>query len=261
MPSLPETRPIHEELLVLLQKFDEVCQENGISYSLHGGTLLGAIREHGFIPWDDDADLTLTRAEYEKLRDVLRTADLGPEFTFREFAAQHPRLWMRREGKPGVWLDLFIYDGISENKFVQKLKLLGCCFFLAFTKTKKSMEVTRKANLHKGAKVLLLNLGYQLGRPFSAAAKARMMNFYCKHAFCGKSKLIHRANDQYSAIGIILPAGVMEEYIRVPFESIELMVNKRHHEVLVSSYGKDYMTPKRFVGHDAFLGKAEEQKQ
>lgn len=258
MPSLPETKPIHEELLILLKRFDDLCTEHGIAYSLHGGSLLGAIREKGFIAWDDDADLTLTRADYEKLRDVLHTVDLGPEFKFREFAAQHPRIWMTREGKTGVWLDLFIYDYISENRLMQKLKLLGCCFFLAFTKTKKSMEVTNKANLHRGLKRRLLELGYQLGRPFKAQTKARMMNFYCNHFFCGRRTLIHRANDQYSAISLILPSEIMNSYHKVPFEHLELMVMDRYHEVLVSSYGKDYMTPKRYAGHDAF--EAKEQK-
>lgn len=257
MPSLSETRPIHEELLILLKKFDELCAGHGISYSLHGGTLLGAIREQGFIPWDDDADLTLTRAEYEKLRNVLNAVDLGPEFKFREFAAQHPRLWMRREGKGGVWLDLFIYDYISENKLMQRAKLLGCAFFLAFTKTKRSMGISDKASLHHGLKRRLLNIGYQLGRPFKARTKARMMNFFCKRCFCGRRTLIHRANDQYSAIGLILPKGVMESYRRVPFEHLELMVSDRSHEILVSSYGKDYMTPKRYAGHDAFVARQE----
>ena len=68
---------IHEELLILLQRLHEICLENDIRYSLHGGTLLGAVREKGFIPWDDDADITLTRGEFEKLRKVLRNMDLG----------------------------------------------------------------------------------------------------------------------------------------------------------------------------------------
>lgn len=260
MPSLPETKPIHEELLILLKRFDDLCTEHGIAYSLHGGSLLGAIREKGFIAWDDDADLTLTRADYEKLRDALHTVDLGPEFKFREFAAQHPRIWMTREGKTGVWLDLFIYDYISENRLMQKLKLLGCCFFLAFTKTRQSMDISNKANLHHGLKRKLLELGYQLGRPFKAQTKARMMNFYCKHFFCGRRTLIHRANDQYSDIGILLPRSIMESYIRVPFENITLMVTASHHEVLSTSYGKDYMTPKRFAAHEAFADKLNQKE-
>ena len=74
---------IHEELLILLKEFHKICTENDIRYSLHGGTLLGAVRERGFIAWDDDADITLTRDEYEKLKLVLR-GPLGEEFRFDE---------------------------------------------------------------------------------------------------------------------------------------------------------------------------------
>lgn len=253
MPSLPEVKEIHDELLILLKRFDSFCTAHGVCYSLHGGTLLGAIREHGFIPWDDDADLTLTRAEYEKLCRAIHEHPLESDLTFREFASQHPRIWMRREGHPGVWLDLFIYDPISERRLAQKIKLLGCAFFLAFTKTKKSMVISEKVGGHRGLKQRLLKLGYYMGKPFTARFKARMQIFFCKHAFCGKRRLIHRANDQYSAIRLILPAHVMTQYIRVPFESIELMVTANHHEVLTSSYGPDYMTPKRVASHDSIM--------
>ena len=148
MPSNPELCLIHSEIMVLLRRFDEICAANGISYTLDAGSLLGAVREHGFIPWDDDADIAMTRAEYEKFRDVARTGALGAGYTFREYASQHPRVWLNREGKPGAWIDIFIFDSISLSPLPRKMKLLGCAFFLAFTKNRESMEVTRKANLH-----------------------------------------------------------------------------------------------------------------
>ena len=72
MPSEPELRELHQQMLVLLQKFHEICMENGIKYSLYGGTLLGAVREKGFIPWDDDLDVVIVRKEYKKLRSVMK---------------------------------------------------------------------------------------------------------------------------------------------------------------------------------------------
>lgn len=250
MPSLPELREVHAETLEALKLFDALCTEYGARYSLHGGTLLGAMREHGFIPWDDDADVTFTREEYEKFRDGARRGPLPEHLKFSEFSAQHPRVWLRRPGRPGAWIDLFIYDNISENRVARKLKLLGCAFFLAFTKTPESMAVSRKAGVQKGAKAALMHLGYAMGRPFPVRLKARMMNAWCKHAFPGRRSLIHRSNDQYSAMQMILPAEAMREYIRVPFEGVMLMVTKGWHEVLVSSYGEDYMTPKRVASHD-----------
>ncbi len=248
MPSLPQLRRVHAQMLDLLNYFDAFCAENGISYSLHGGTLLGAMREHGFIPWDDDVDVTLTRENYEKLRDAARKGPLAEHVTFSEYSAQHPRLWLRRPGEPGAWIDLFIYDNISENRVAQKLKLLGCAFFLAFTKNREGMGHSHR----KGGKAAMVNLGYLLGRPFPVKFKARLMNAWCKHAFHGRRTLIHRSNDQYTHNGlvVILPAGVMSKYTRVPFEDAELMVSADWHKILVSSYGEDYMTPRRTASHD-----------
>jgi lipopolysaccharide cholinephosphotransferase len=54
-------------LLNLLVEFDTVCVEHHIKYVVEGGTLLGAIRHKGFVPWDDDVDVIMLREEYEKL--------------------------------------------------------------------------------------------------------------------------------------------------------------------------------------------------
>ncbi len=248
MPSMPELRRVHAQMLELLKYFDAFCEEHGVCYSLHGGTLLGAIREHGFIPWDDDVDVTMTRDNYERFRDAARKGPLMEHVRFSEYSSQHPRMWLRRPGEPGAWIDLFIYDNISENRLARKLKLLGCAFFLAFTKTKESMGLSHRT----GAKAVLVNLGYQLGRLFPVKFKAKLMNAWGKHALRGRHTLIHRSNDLYADNGlfVILPTQTMAEYTRVPFEDAELMVTKSWHEVLTSSYGADYMTPKRAASHD-----------
>lgn len=52
--------------LEVLNDIDKACTENGIQYFAEWGTLLGAVRHHGFIPWDDDMDICMKRADYEK---------------------------------------------------------------------------------------------------------------------------------------------------------------------------------------------------
>lgn len=58
---------VHEELLNLLLRFDAFCKEHNLRYSLDSGTLLGAVRHKGFIPWDDDIDLNMPRPDYDRL--------------------------------------------------------------------------------------------------------------------------------------------------------------------------------------------------
>lgn len=62
---------MHEGLLTLLKEFDAICKKHGITYYLEGGSLLGAVRHKGFLPWDDDVDLTITRDNFQKLLCVI----------------------------------------------------------------------------------------------------------------------------------------------------------------------------------------------
>lgn len=104
----------HDEMMGLMLIFDHFCREHGIRYSIADGTLLGALRHGDFIPWDDDADVMVTREEYKKLRDAL-----DEKSSVRLFKAH----FLDRVTAPGfderkVYLDLFINEDMPESKVV-----------------------------------------------------------------------------------------------------------------------------------------------
>ena len=73
---------LHHCHILLAQELRRICQKHQIKHFVIAGTLLGAVRHKGFIPWDDDMDFGLLRADYEKLLQVLPT-ELGERFYFK----------------------------------------------------------------------------------------------------------------------------------------------------------------------------------
>ena len=62
---------LHEVLLSAMKDIDKICRENNLRYFLHAGTLLGAMNHKGFIPWDDDVDISMFREDYEKFLSIV----------------------------------------------------------------------------------------------------------------------------------------------------------------------------------------------
>ena len=108
-----ERQRYHEKLKDLLYEFDDFCEAHEIEYMLSFGTLLGAVRHHGFIPWDDDIDLMLTRPNFEKLcalQSELPTylkLDLGRILKLRDDRYHYVRGQDMTKWQP-IFLDLFV---------------------------------------------------------------------------------------------------------------------------------------------------------
>lgn len=234
---------IHQELLVLLKIFDDVCVENDIKYSLHGGTLLGAVREKGFIPWDDDADVSLSREEYNKLWKCLYREEYN-NIQLDYNSDRVVKLKMSRKNKPKVWIDIFIYDYISSNIIEYKLKQWILILSLGLVKSDEIFELS-KLGRYTGWKYIVVYILHRVGRVFSLDKRLELRKYFSEYCLLGDKKYVVRSNDQYKALHEILPARVIEKYICIPFENINLMVSAEYDLILRKSYGDDYMIPKR----------------
>ena len=234
-----------EAMLLALKKFHKICTENNIKYSLYGGTLLGAIRNKGFIPWDDDADVSLSRDNYKKLVGAMKRYK-DDNIIFEDKIERIPRLIMKYEDKV-VWIDLFIYDYISENKILQKIKIYSILFLDAFVKTKETMAYTKERGRYFGLKYQLFYIIYLFGSIFPVEIRINLLHKFSEKYLCGKKRSIFLSNDQYSGKLLIFPAQMMEAYINTAFEDTELMVTAKYNERLIRSYGEDYMIPHMYT--------------
>lgn len=96
---------------LLLALFDKICKKHGLTYWLTYGTLLGAVRHKGFIPWDDDMDVAMPRAHFDKLLNILRSEFETSGFTVSDFNKPGYLIGFGyQHQKTGTWLDVFPVD-------------------------------------------------------------------------------------------------------------------------------------------------------
>lgn len=247
MPHLKETEQVHASLLEAMTYFHNICEENDIHYSLHGGSLLGAVREKGFIPWDDDIDVSMPRPEFEKFRKVIKEIKLPEEYRYDDITFRSPRLILKKEDAPLVWITVFVFDYISERPAWLKMKIRGIGFFEVICKQPLYFkDKTRAGKYQKGPQYHVYKAIWIIGKLFKQKTKLKWMDIFCKRAFLGNKTLVHRSNDVFDATKLILPVGVLDGYLLVPFEDKEFYIYTGYDTILRSSYGDDYMTPIRF---------------
>lgn len=230
---------IHSGLLKILVALDDLCRKNSINYSLHAGTLIGAVREHGFISWDDDADIAMTRDEYEKLEKAISSEmDL--------YLRGKIKCQVCAKSIPNLWVDIFILDYISEKKAGQKLKLGLLTVLDIMSRDKKSMMLS-KLDQYSLVKRLVYKVIYLLGKVFDIEKKQNWYQEISQNRLLGNCQFQIRSNDRYSARNMICPSVWMSKYENVSFEGKTLMMTSYYDQLLTSVYG-DYMKPVKEVG-------------
>ncbi|WP_181376433.1 LicD family protein [Paenibacillus agaridevorans] len=129
--------------LEMLVEVDRICRKCGISYNIIAGTMLGAVRHQGYIPWDDDADVAMLRPEYTRFREACKTDLDTTRFYFQDHVSTKGYRWgygkLRRKNtlflrehqehmpyEQGVFIDIFPMDGVPDNYMLRCLHNFVC---------------------------------------------------------------------------------------------------------------------------------------
>jgi lipopolysaccharide cholinephosphotransferase len=247
--SLKEIQDV--ELRILLS-FDSICQQNGFRYSLGGGSLLGAIRHKGFIPWDDDIDVMMPRPDYEMFLQFCFKHDIGYSLYTYENTKEYNGLFaklsdptteivdevMRIPAEMGVNIDVFPVDGLGNSKreaeriFKRtslKRELLNAVVWKRFFKSKTHSILIEPFRM-------ILYIVSRFINPKRILRRVDKENL--KHSFDGSSFAgcvcgSYREKE-------IMETACFEDYCSVVFEGNTLMAISSYDEYLSKHYG-DYM--------------------
>ena len=235
----------------IFRHFIRFCSENKLRWTVDSGTLIGAVRHEGFIPWDDDIDITMPRPDYDKFIKLASQKSIGDHILLvhdKESGATNTyakivddRTYVKfplRYEKYGsaLWIDVFPVDGRPENekefdKALRKLDFLGKARAYSFTRSEK-----KHSNL---LKKMLKKMYVTVARPymFIPAIRRIPVQFPYKDSKWGISFLgIYKKMDRFHPY-------YFTDVVLKQFEDIKVRCTAYFAERLTDLYGADFMTP------------------
>lgn len=250
-----QLRQLQLVLIEMIAEVDRVCRKNKIQYSLDGGTLLGAVRDHGVIPWDDDADVIFTREEYSKFAIACKTDLDTTRFFLQDYQSDPDYRWgyakLRRRRtefvrsgqeqmhyKTGICIDIFVLDNVPDNRITRELYH----DFMFFIRKALYSELGREAapNMFMRGCYSILHL---LPKDLLFAWR-NYFAFKCnQHRTALKDHLMYpytiatKGRNRYG-----VPAVFFDSYTDIDFEGMKMRCIKEYDAYLTMIYG-DYMTP------------------
>lgn len=261
--TIRETQKVSLEILHTIAS---ICEQEGFRYALIYGTLIGAIRHKGYIPWDDDVDIMMPRPDYELLLSYLKVhiqeykylkvfnREECPEYPYMITRISDDRyeLQMQNE-KPfgmGVFIDIYPYDGLGNTpKEALKFGLRGDRLSsLCYQATREHFAIeTTTSLLRKAIKFPVYFISKLVGKDFfqNKLEKLAGIKNYDENNYVGCVVWLSWGEKD------IFERKWFEETIVVPFEQYSFRVPKYYDEVLRHEYG-DYMKlppEKDRIGH------------
>lgn len=258
---------IQQVLLASLLEIDRICRKHHIQYFLGGGTLLGAVRHGGFIPWDDDVDIMMTRKEFDRLSRIL-PKELPKELIYQspatdpfyhsvfhkvrlngtaystQFSKQFPKMHQ------GLFIDIFAHDAAPNSKYMQKVHI-----FLTLLARSLVFHKWEETPMHfYGKNKLFCRIATFLKNKLSMRSLEKLQNRILRaYNDSRHSRFYYDGTGEHLRHGVF-PKNLLNKKIYMDFEGYRLPVPEKYHEYLVFSYGTDYMTPvppsERVPGHE-----------
>lgn len=227
-----------------LASIDKCCRENNIKYSLCWGTMIGAIRHHGFIPWDDDIDLMMPREDYNRFLKIYNDSEfdiLTPRvnkdhfFILTKIYDKRTRVYLKSLPKSlyGVWVSIFPYDNApdenleqweSKRDFLMKLFLIKSQSLRGLRLRRRVKKRIIKMALFPFSSIWIYNRIEKYLTAFNGQQTKRFCIWY------GTPYMKFR----------YFPKHLFDEFVDVDFEGMKVKIIKGYDEFLKSTYG-DYM--------------------
>lgn len=263
---------LHKILYEILLAIDSACEKENITYSLGGGTLLGAIRNHGFIPWDDDIDICVWYQDYDALKKALEKhlpehlrlvepKDLCPHFfDFVPRVIDERYYWHEsteedlfyQNKQNHVCVDIFLVANSANSKFKAKQLILQQKILYGLAMGHRYRIKNKNFTLFQRIQSIVLSC---LGRlfPMEYILKKRDKIFRKYENMPGKYCII--TNDIPKYWDLLYERAWFDGVVRVPFEDKMLPVQTGYDQKLSLQYG-DYMKPPKdkteYISHMDF---------
>lgn len=243
-------KEIHDVQLRMMQDFDKLCDALHLKYFMVGGTMLGAVRHRGFIPWDDDVDLYMPMEDARILEDsfhsdqyFLQTPDSDLEmpyimFKLRKNNTSMPQFPLENHLNihKGVWIDIFLYTDAGKNEAAKKMQV----FLMRALQSFRCRYYHFRDHPDRKIHALLVKL------------PNRLSLFIDRMLLNGIQALGSKKSGEYFAMDVCDPLffkkSFFDNLVQYPFEGASFWGIEEYDEFLSGYYGDDYMTPKKW-GH------------